>query len=43
MKNQTETNLEIINNVPMMGSKEIAKLTKKTVGNVNADIWSMLD
>ncbi|WP_244618545.1 hypothetical protein [Serratia fonticola] len=33
----------VIGGVPMMGSKEIAKLTKKTVGNVNADIWSMLD
>lgn len=33
----------VIGGIPMMGSKEIAKLTKKTVGNVNADIWSMLD
>lgn len=26
----------------MMSSKEIAKLTKKTVGNIHADVWSML-
>lgn len=39
---ENNTNLMVINGIPMMSSRDMAEITGKEVKNIHADIWSTL-